>query len=423
MRSALSALLAAGLLAAGPLAAGLLTACTSGPADDDPTDPGPAGGGGGPAGSSPDGGPAAEGDGGDCSIAGGPAEEAIFTAGGAEPDLAIEDRLVAFLQAAVPGSRVRAAFAYLDQPRLAEALIDADRRGVDVRLVLDERNQELAAGAWQWNTAVAALMDALGPDRLVVCGGADSPPDGGGCVARDKQHNAFLLLSETCDGSTSIVLQTSAYPTKGQLFDRDNLVVVRRDDALFAAYDQYWRDLAHQRADDTYYRIADGERGTRLFLYPRGPSGERERDPSTDTVWVLLHDNVDCAGGTRLRLAMSYWSAGRDYLVTELARLAAAGCDVRVVANPDTTDPAVLAALRDAFDADHLALLPGVHHKYLLLDGRYAGEPAQLVWTGTQDFTLSALRANDEVILRLSGAAWHDRFLADWTAMVTAAAP
>jgi len=356
-----------------------------------------------------------------CPIAGGPAEEAVFTAGGADADLAIEDRLVAFIEAARSGTTVRAAFAYLDQPRVADALIAAHERKVDVRLVLDERNQQLIDGTWQWNSAVASLRSALGDDHVLVCGGAETPPDGGGCIARDKQHNAFVLVSETCDGSHAIVLQTSAYPTKSQLFRRDDLVVVRDDDALFAAYAEYWNDLARQRRNNDYYRTADGA-STRLFLYPRAATGQVTRDPATDTVYRLLHDNVECAGGTRVRLAMSFWTTGRDYLVDELRRLATAGCDVGIVANPDTTDGAVASALRAGFDADHLGFLPGVHHKYLVVDGAYAGDPdAHLVWTGSQDFTSAALRDNDELLLRLDSAAFRDRFMADWSAMFAAA--
>jgi phosphatidylserine/phosphatidylglycerophosphate/cardiolipin synthase-like enzyme len=118
---------------------------------------------------------------------------------------------------------------------------------------------------------------------------------------------------------------------------------------------------------------------------------------------------------------MSYWTAARDYLVDELRRLAGAGCDVAIVVNPDTAEAAIESALAAAFDADHLAMLPGVHHKYLVVDGGYAGDPAaHLVWTGTQDFTAAALRDNDEVMLRLDSAAFRDRFLADWNAMFAA---
>jgi phosphatidylserine/phosphatidylglycerophosphate/cardiolipin synthase-like enzyme len=404
-------------------AAGFLLGCTSGPAAEHDSGDGD----GPPASQGPDGGTAAGGGDDDddgCPIAGGPAEEAVFTSGGGQPDLAIEDRLVALIEAAEPEAQIRASFAYLDQRRVADTLIDAHKRGVDVRVVLDERNQVEEAGGWHWNGAVASLIEVLGADRVIACGGADSPPDGGGCIAREKQHNAFLLVSSTCDGSSAIVAQTSAYLTKAQLSRRDNLVVIRGDDALHAAYLEYWRDLARQNADDTYYRIIDGDKATRLFLFPRASSGGGTRDPATDTIYNLLHDNVVCAGGTRVRLAMSYWSTGRGYLVDQLDRMAGAGCDVRIVANPDSTDDAVASALRAAFDAEHLAFLPGVHHKYLLVDGSYGDDQtARLVWTGTQDFTASALRSNDEVILRLDDAAFHDRFLADWNAMFSAAAP
>ena len=346
--------------------------------------------------------------------------EVWFSDGGnGAGDLTIEDRLVALIEGADDGARVRAAFGYIDQVRVARALVEANRRGVDVRMVIDERNQvQKPDGSWVWNDAVELVRAELGA-RLVVCGGGDTPADGGGCIGAAKQHNSFLLVSSLCDGTEAVVAQASAYPTKGQAFARNNLVVTRGDLGLHLAYEGYWDDLARRRRNADYYRIENGDSGTRLFLYPRAPDADAT-DAATDTVFRLLRDNVSCQGGTRVQVAMTYWSSGRGYLADELGRLAGLGCQVDVVVNDGTVDASVLTALRSKLGAGHVRRLPRLHHKFILIDGQYSGAPARLVWTGTQDFTLGALRANDEVLLRIDDPAVHDAFRLEHEAMFAA---
>lgn len=346
--------------------------------------------------------------------------EARFTAGGVDADRTIRDRLVTLLDAVPPGGQVRAAFAYLDDVEVATALSDARERGVRVSVVIDERNQiEKAPGVWRWNEAVTSLQHSLGED-LIICGGADLPPDGGGCIGGDKMHDSFVLLSQLCDGSNDVVVQSSGYPTKSQLFEANDMVVAT-DAALYAAYAAYFQDLRRHHRNPDYFRIADGDHGTRLFLYPRAPSGNSGTDPSSDTVYRLLHDNVSCGGGTRVVLAMAYWSSSRDYLVDELGRLSAAGCAVDVVASQERTTDPVAAGLVHALGQDHVRLAEHVHHKFVVVDGSHSGADARLVWTGTQDFTQSALRANDEVLLRIDDPAVVSDYLAAWQALFAAA--
>jgi phosphatidylserine/phosphatidylglycerophosphate/cardiolipin synthase-like enzyme len=341
-----------------------------------------------------------------------PSKQAFFTHDRPDGDPTIEDQLVGLIEAAVPGSRIHGAFAYLDQTRVADAFLEAAGRGVDVYLIVDERNQVEREEGWEWNSAVARLRDGLG-DRLIVCGGGDLPADQqGGCIGHAKQHSAFLLLSSTCDGADLIVAQTSAYPTKGQLGQRNNLVVIRGDRGLFEAYGGYWVDLSRQRRDDSYYQILDGDSGTRLFLYPRAPEADQGEPAATDTIHRLLRDHVDCAAGASIEIAMAYWTSSRPALIDELVRLEKSGCGIDLVVDPAKVADDVKAILTDHFAPDHLRFVPGVHHKFIIIDGSYAGTERRLVWTGTQDFTLSALRDNDETILRIEDDGIHGDFAA-----------
>jgi hypothetical protein len=403
------------------LTLGLLLAC--GPASHEATpDAGP----GELPGDRPDG--EATGDEGDepgdgCSLA--PAQDAVqsyFTRSLPTADTTIEDQLVATLEAAGPGSVVRAAFAYLDRAKVAFALVHAQERGADVRVVLDERNQIEEAGTWRWRDAVEHLRQELG-DRLVICGGQDMPADGGGCIGAAKQHNSFLLVTDTCDGSTAIVAQTSAYPTKSHLSTYNNLVVVRDDAALFAAYLSYWDDLTAQERAPDYFRVTDGDAATRLYLYPRASDREGDGDPGTDTIYRLLHDVVECTGGTEVKIATAYWTSQRRYLVDELDRLVQEGCLVSAVIDPDKVDDTVEAELAAALGNDRLRLLAGVHHKMVLVDGLQDGASRKVVFAGTQDLTLAALRDNDEVLLRIEDPGAHADFVGAFGTMFAEGTP
>lgn len=350
---------------------------------------------------------------------GAPARQAFFTRAPADGDLAIEDELVHLIDGAVPGGEIRAAFAYLDSARIAGAFVDAAARGVDTRVILDERNQIEIGSHWTWNSAVEYLQHGLG-EGLVICGGADLPTDGqGGCIGSEKQHGAFLAISSTCDRAENVVAQTSAYPTKAQLMQRNDLVVIRGDAGLFAAYRGYWDDLKRQRRDDSYYRVVDGDAQTRLFLYPRAPDGNGGEPAATDTVFRLLHDNVDCSAKTSVKIAMAYWTSSRPALIDELVRLDGAGCAVDLVVDPDKIADDVAAALEDALPPQRVHFLPGVHHKMILVDGLYAGDERRLVWTGTQDFTLPALRDNDETILRIDDDAIYEQYAGAFASLVS----
>lgn len=349
-----------------------------------------------------------------CSVDLGMDQRAYFTEPSGQPDYTIEDALVSLIDGATAEARIRVAVAYLDQPRIATALGSASARGVDVRVILDERNQVRdSGGAWQWNAAVELLGTELG-DQLIVCGGGDQPADGGGCIGATKHHNSMLLVSHLCDGSTDVVAQGSGFYTHGQLFEHNNLVVLGGDPDLFSAMESYWQDLAGGEQQNDYYWVADGANGTRAFFFPRAAEGGNSA--TDDTVYNIL-GKADCAAKTRVRIAMAYWTTGRGYLVDRLGAMSGAGCEVQVAFDKDRVQPEVIQALGQALPAANLFGRAHVHHKYILIDGQYAGEKSSSVWVGTQDFTKAALRDNDEVLLKVADSPVFSAFSQNWAVL------
>ena len=335
-----------------------------------------------------------------------PQKEIIFTKPmqGGLPDTAIEAKLIELFGKAVPGSSIRVSLYHWSRVDIANALIAAKQKGVDVQVVLDGTNEDEMGVEWK---AVTLLRDGLGAANVTEC-----HDDGkfSACIGDGINHNKYFLFSELSDGSKNVVVQSSANLTTTQLRKHNNMVVIRDDAALYAAYAAYWDDLHAQKQNLDYYHSVDGDTGTKVYFYPRA---------SGDTILSIL-GNVECTPGT-IRVGMAFFTDARLEIAQKLAALRGAGCDVAVILHDDAPDPGdkVLSTLKGA--GVGVTLYPegpngeGLHSKYLIIHARYAGvDDKRFVWTGSHNYTGPALDANDETLLRLDDPGIIDAFVADW---------
>jgi len=315
-------------------------------------------------------------------------------------DPAIENLLIELIGRALPGSRLRAAVYTFTRATVAQALIAAHRRGVDVRVVIDG-SAHLAA-----TSVVPSLVTGLGRTRVTSC----SAP-GSACLGTGIMHHKTYLFSALNDGSRSVVVQTSYNPTAGQLRRHNDALVIRGDSRLFATFERTFEDQRRDTVHSNYYRIQDGYFRTRAYFHPRATG---------DTVVSILN-SVDCTGGGRIRAAMAFFTNARLEVARALAARQRAGCTVEVVIGSEGIPPGrdVLATLREM--GVRVTLYPlrsgwGLHSKYLLLDARLGGSTTtrRLVFTGSHNWTGPSLRTNDETLLRIDNAAVYDAYLANW---------
>jgi phosphatidylserine/phosphatidylglycerophosphate/cardiolipin synthase-like enzyme len=285
---------------------------------------------------------------------------------------------------------------------------------VDIRVVVDGLNRfesPKGSGNYVPFSALQDIRTALGDDAVVICSEDEVPPVHlrGGCLSSGINHNKFAVFSELCDGSHDVVYQSSSNFSAQQNSAHQNAVILRDDPLLYGAYLQYWNDEAAKLPIPNY----DRGLSSRAFFFPRQRTGVSVREPDTDTVNTIL-DNVSCASGTRVRVAMAYWNDSRDYLVDKLREMRDAGCDVRVISNVEITSDGVKAKLASAFSTGELRLLPRVHDKYFFIDGTYLGTQRKLVWTGSHNWDFGALRTNEEAILRVEDPEVFAAFDANW---------
>jgi phosphatidylserine/phosphatidylglycerophosphate/cardiolipin synthase-like enzyme len=326
-------------------------------------------------------------------------------------DTAIEDAMVALIRRAVPGSQLRLAMYTFTRYRAAAELINAARRGVDVRVVLDG-HMRTAPGS-----EAARLIAGLGRERVTLC----SAP-GTSCVGTGIQHNKFITLSALDDGSRNVVAVASHNLTNGQLRKHNNLVIVRNDVGMHRAYARTFDLMRVDLPLRNAYRFEDGDGdGLRAYFFPR--------DDGEDTLVSVL-ENVRCDRTSRVRLAMAFFTNARVAVADALAQLRRDGCSVSVVlGNADIpAGSRVLSSLRRA--GVRVTLYPAramgwtLHSKYLLIDAPYAdsaGRHRTLVFTGSHNYTGGALTANDENLLRIEHPTVFNAFLADWVRVRDAA--
>ncbi|MGW6915385.1 phospholipase D-like domain-containing protein [Kitasatospora sp. NPDC054939] len=392
---------------------------------------------------------------------------------------AIRDHLVSLINRTDKGEEIKGSVFLFTDETVRDALLDANIRGVKVKLILDRKSdptplppvptpytdepEEVPASDGGVSNGQFLLLrdgvkDAKGkvlkrglgspapgagswvmtcPDTRGCIGSADLDGAGGG---RAINHNKFLTFSRV--GATAdVVFQSSANLTGSQRNTYYNNAVTIPDKGLYRNYSEYFDALEfHSRTWpelDHYYVAEDSTTGPyKTYFFPRGAEGTDNADPATDTVVSLL-SNVDCkAEKGRIRVAM--YAFTRNEVAKALVQKQQDGCRVEVLATNEkdpqkdkgTLGKAVKKTLGEG-KLEHYATCMSsatnsagetrpiaIHSKYMLIEGTYLKTPGRkVVFTGSHNYTIPNLRANDETLLKISDSAVYDAFAANFETM------
>ncbi|WP_019136627.1 phospholipase D-like domain-containing protein [Cellulomonas massiliensis] len=219
-------------------------------------------------------------------------------------------------------------------------------------------------------------------------------------------HNKVVAISDTRwrSGVDRAVVLSSANWSDRQLGQYwQTVVTFHQDDRLYAAH---LHNFDYQRACATGCRTAlkpvvdtDAGRGTQVSFFPQD---------GDDNVVDLL-DSVGCVAGSKIEVAMYIASPSRSRAISRaLARLVHDGCSVRLVMSRSgiyANDAEVRRTLA-ASGARAMRCTDLMHGKFLVMrDVVLDGRPGQtLVSDGSQNWTFSGLRTNDDATFVLSTA-------------------
>ncbi|MFI7408192.1 phosphatidylserine/phosphatidylglycerophosphate/cardiolipin synthase family protein [Streptomyces sp. NPDC049627] len=366
--------------------------------------------------------------------------------GTAAQQKAIFTQLVRLIDATPAGATIRGAMYEFNDQEVANALLAAHRRGVNVRIIVDDSTYvDGAGGAEYTNVPYRTLRAGLGTNDtarswIVVCDDRFEDPDGvddvrRGCLAVAPpqpayNHNKFFVFSRIgpFDDGTSyskVVFQTSSNLSNWYKVESFNDAVTFVSSAVYDGYASYHEQLRRGRTlaggnNNAYFSTPTGST-YRGFFFPRGDSSYN--NPATDTVVGVL-DEVGCAytgtdglpHRTAIRIVTHSFLGSRRQVADKLAQLRGRGCLIDIIYTE--TDSTITSRL-DAAGIQHRGCRipngPGIdvrpHNKQMLIDGYYDGAITRRVYTGSANLTGSSLRSADEAIVRITSASYHARYL------------
>ena len=350
--------------------------------------------------------------------------------GGGERDFAVQDSLIELIEDTASGETIYDSMFSFSQTPVAEALSDAQARGVHVRLAIDGQTDDPD------NAAQNILKDA-DLDELVYCSGANDSTSCIGTVG-GINHNKMFAFSQSGDRS-DVVWVASQNLTNFQGLLYNNAVVHFGRPGLYQAFEKHMGHMLAQDKDNDYYNSdagsyiePDGE--VEVHMSPRADSsGGTEPEAETDTIAELL-STVEFEQGCRIDVTQAYFTGTRTAIHDELIRLGAAGCDVRIVygdslsqatydylhGNPGVT----MRGFYDGSDPDNYVT---IHSKIFTIHALVDGKHQDLVLSGSHNVNQPALRLNDEILLVTRQAdiaeAFDDNFAHLWENAVCTNAP
>lgn len=346
----------------------------------------------------------------------------------------------------------------LDHTPTVDALIQACRRGVAVRVILDEDVRN-------WNSR--RLAQKLNGDNVRDRDGdgrADTKPATGPCGRHRKGTNpgpGRQPLGEPvtwgrdssyvkwCSGSCGNAGDGGNVHTKMYLFSRTgtsrHVVMVSSSNLNRGGANLGWNDLivlkdrpksydyylnihkrmtAEKRAPTTLMKVQDGRYLSRFF--PLRDGGKRNDPTLRDLNSIRCHGSP--LGRTKINVSMFYWAGKRgNYIADKLLGLARDGCQVSIIYGA----PSRLIAdrMRTAARADLITLYDSrwdfddddwnevrTHAKYVLVKGRVGSADSTFqVWTGSQNWVSGSLTLSDESTVNVTSAPLYRQYMANWT--------
>lgn len=328
---------------------------------------------------------------------------------GGGADDRIESDLVKRIEQTPAGATIQGSMFTWTQEPVADALKDAQSRGVHVRLAIDSEG----AGDWNSNPDNKAqkVLQGADLDKLVYC--KDSDGDSSACVSIRKNsinHNKMFMFSRTGDMNKAVWI-ASYNLTASQRLLFNNAVVLYGRSGLYHEFEGHMRHLLAQDKNNDYYHSDVGtyhsdDNKVSIYMSPRPDSdGGTEGEASTDTVVEHLSKIRSSEKGCEIDVTQAQFTGPRRAVADELVRIGKLGCQVRVVYGDGLTqytydilhgEPNIkMRGYYDGRDSDNPI---SIHSKYLRIKANYDGHHRDMVLTGSHNLTGPALRKHDEIL-------------------------
>ena len=322
-------------------------------------------------------------------------------------DSTIHDEVVRLVAAAPVGSTIRGTIYSLTVQPVARALVAAEQRGVKVQILMDGDNETSLSPA-------VAIIKQLSSVRFCTYDPAaygSAGRTGGACISTSDDgdlHGKMFTFTQTTDPSGALRSNVSWFSSANMTYSSgsdqsNNAVTVYGDTALASGLNAYFRDLWNRRhyPGDDYY-----DSRSRRGYYPARAAtvyASPERRDQTDTVVSRLNDltpNARC----QMRIGMSFVTSGRPELLRHVKDAAAKGCRVSMVVGSSRGAIRMPSSIYTELLGAGVSIrrTTAVHDKYFAVYGKFGRHYRYRVYTGSQNWSASALTSNDEIFVKLA---------------------
>jgi phosphatidylserine/phosphatidylglycerophosphate/cardiolipin synthase-like enzyme len=322
-------------------------------------------------------------------------------------DDTIHDEVVRLIDNAPAGATIRGTIYSLTVQPVARALVAAQDRGVNVVILLDGKNAASTGPA-------VAIIKQLGTHTF--CGYPPAAYEkrtraGNACISTSDAgdlHTKMFTFSQTTDPTGVLRSNVSWFGSANMTYASgsdqfNNAITVYGDATLAAGLNRNFADMwarRHYRGNDYY----DG--ASRRGYYPARAASvyaSPEGRGQTDTIATRLNDvtpNANC----RVRIGMNFVTAARPALLRVITKLRAGKCRVWVMAGTARGKIEMDRSVYDALIKAGVGIrrAPSVHDKYFMVYGKFGSRYQYQVYTGSQNWSGSALNTNDEIFVKMA---------------------
>jgi phosphatidylserine/phosphatidylglycerophosphate/cardiolipin synthase-like enzyme len=327
-------------------------------------------------------------------------------------DITQLNKMIALFNGAPAGSEVRIALYSITANIVYDAIKAAVDRGVHVYVVHNGEDKNST------DDSPAALASLLGANHHWCDHGSSSLAYGGGCISNSDtglMHAKYMLFSQTKDSAgtprswvTWFGSPNMTYASGANLFN--NSFTIYGDKTLYDNF--YTEQWLPQWQENTYpgndFYVASAPRG---YFGSSASHVQVYSSPEQTTDLVVNRlGYIDADADCRIRVMEASINDTRSAVVDKLVSLHNGGCKVWV--DVGAIQSGSLSKLKSAGIAVHKS---PVHDKTILVSARYAGSSAvrTLVFTGSHNLTKSALRYNDELLVKVEDSQpMYDAFYA-----------
>lgn len=238
-----------------------------------------------------------------------------------------------------------------------------------------------------------------------------------------NMHSKFYLFSRTGADRNVVMVSSSNLNRGGASSGWNEMYVMRNRPKTYDAYLRLHRAMSRElRSEKLREEIIDGPFTNRFFPIR---NGGKSSDPTLDDL-----KRIKCTsdlGRTEINISMFYWAGSRGtYLTNQVLALARAGCRVSVIVGAPSR--AMATRLRAAATSHLISLYDSrwdmndddynevrTHAKYVLVKGTYRGDrSAHVVMTGSQNWVSGSLSLGDETTTNIALKSAYTAYKRNW---------